>query len=190
MGFLDAFLKAYHEREQPSGRDSSHSDQFVDKVEKGVSTTATNAQLNVITNKIAIERLEKGAAKPQDPISSASKKPPEFTGVRGDKQNVDIVACVRENESTILNSLLNKKSSSTPPPVSSLARASNIVYKKPTCDSCPAWGHWDGYRWWKMEPGRYCFYSAYFKGKAARPVPIAEARKACQKEDDPDLYGN
>lgn len=32
-----------------------------------------------------------------------------------------------------------------------------------------------------MRSGRYCFYSAYFKAKAAKPVPIAEAQNACQK---------
>jgi hypothetical protein len=56
------------------------------------------------------------------------------------------------------------------------------------CEACPACGYWDGYG--RMGPGRYCFYSAYFKGKAAKPVPIAEAQKACQKEDEQDLYGN
>ena len=58
------------------------------------------------------------------------------------------------------------------------------------CEACAACGHWDGYGWWKMEPGWYCFYSAYFKGKTARPVPIAEARKACQKTNETDSYEN
>ncbi len=51
------------------------------------------------------------------------------------------------------------------------------------CESCPACGSWDGYGLWRMPPGRYCFYSAYFKGKAARPEPIAAAQKACPKQD-------
>ena len=64
--------------------------------------------------------------------------------------------------------------------MSSPARASNKGDKL-GCDSCPACGHWDGYG--RMGPGRYCFFSAVFKGKAARPVPIAEAQKACEKMD-------
>ena len=58
------------------------------------------------------------------------------------------------------------------------------------CESCPACGHWDGYGPWKMGPGQYCFYTAYFKGKAARPVPIAEVQNACPQKDDPNLCGN
>jgi hypothetical protein len=179
MGLLDAFLKAYHEDGQSVGSDSSHSDRFVDKVEKGVSTMAKNVQPTVIKHKMSAEWSEKGTAESQDPIFSALKKPPGSKGLIGSEQNVDIVACVRESESTILNSLLNRKTSSPPSPVSSLARASNIVYKISNCDSCPACGHWDGYG--RMGPGRYCFFSAYFKAKTAKPVPIAEAQKACPK---------
>jgi|WetSurMetagenome_2_1015567.scaffolds.fasta_scaffold382568_2 hypothetical protein len=47
------------------------------------------------------------------------------------------------------------------------------------CASCPACGHWDGYGRWQMESGLYCFYSSYFKGKVARPVPITGAREIC-----------
>jgi len=49
---------------------------------------------------------------------------------------------------------------------------------------CLACGHWDGYD--RFRPGRYCFFTAVFKGKAARPVPIAEAQKVCQKEFNTD----
>jgi hypothetical protein len=188
MGLLDAFLKAYHEREQPGVKEGTPSNLFVDKVDKGVSTMTTNAQPIAITDKFNLEDLDKGSAEPQDPNSSASKKLSESTGMRGGNQNVDIVACVRGNESANLTSLSHKKDPSTPPPVGSFARASNIVYKIAGCDSCPACGRWEGYG--RMGPGRYCFYSAYFKGKAAKPVPIAEAQKACQKEDEQDLCGN
>jgi hypothetical protein len=49
------------------------------------------------------------------------------------------------------------------------------------CHNCPAAGHWDGYSRWRMAPGRYCFYSAIFEGKAARPVLAAWATNACPK---------
>lgn len=63
---------------------------------------------------------------------------------------------------------------------------------KPDCgvfyQECLACGHWNGSG--RMDPGLYCFYSAVFKGKTARPVPIAEARKACEKLDWPETFGH
>jgi hypothetical protein len=41
----------------------------------------------------------------------------------------------------------------------------------------------DGGRW-------SLFYSGYFKGKAARPVPIAEVQKACQKTNETGSHEN
>jgi hypothetical protein len=179
MGLLDAFLKAHPEGVQRYAREATPSNLFVDKVDKCVSTTSTNGQQSVIANKIYNNQPAKITVKPQDPIFSSSRNPFESTGGGGGKQNVDIVACVRGSESENLTSLSNKKAPSDPTPVGSFARASNIVYKIPECDSCPACGHWDGYG--RMAPGHYCFFSAVFKGKTARPVPIAEAQKACAK---------
>jgi hypothetical protein len=39
-------------------------------------------------------------------------------------------------------------------------------------------------------PGALLFYSAVLKGKPARPVPIAEAQRACPKEYDSDQTRN
>lgn len=53
------------------------------------------------------------------------------------------------------------------------------------CAHCPASGQWDGYGPFRLPPGRYCFHSAVFMGKAARPVLIDEARQACPKQIEP-----
>jgi hypothetical protein len=53
------------------------------------------------------------------------------------------------------------------------------------CEVCAACGHRDGYG--RMSPRRYCFYSAYFKAKTAKPVPIAEAQKTNPKRGEADL---
>ena len=193
MGLLDVFLKPYFEEGQPDRKVTSPADQFVDKVAKSLSTTPKNGQQIEFDMKTEVNKPGRMDASPQETICVDLRKPHESTEERGEVQNVDIVACVRENESAILTSLLSnfcKKNHSAPPSVNPLARASNIVNKIPSCDSCPACGHWDGYDRWQLGPGRYCFFSAVFKGKTARPVPIAEAQKACQKVNEPDLNGN
>jgi len=188
MGLLDVFLKPYLEAVQPVNGKPTSPGLFVDKVDKGLSTTATNGQQIEITNKFDVKQLDGRTKYHQDQILSASRKPHEFKMLREDSQNVDIVACVHENESANFTTFPHKITPAGPIPLGSLARASNIVYKTPACDSCPACGQWDGYG--RMRPGRYCFFSAMFKGKTARPVPVAEAQKACPKKDDPDLYAN
>jgi len=42
------------------------------------------------------------------------------------------------------------------------------------CDSCPAAGYWD-----YMGPGKWCFHTAYFLGKASRPTPCKTAQHDC-----------
>lgn len=42
------------------------------------------------------------------------------------------------------------------------------------CETCPAGGFWD----WKG-PGLWCFHTAYFEGKARKPVQCVEARRKC-----------
>jgi hypothetical protein len=190
MGLLDSLLKAYLEEAQPGSNKVALVDQFVENVEKKGLKTSTNSQHANFKLKNYIERLETEATDSQDPILSISKKTFEPDKLELNIQNVEDVACVRESESANLTSSIHIRVPSAPSPVGSHARTSNILNKMPVCDSCPACGHWDGYGWWKMEPGRYCFYSAYFKGKTARPVPIAEARKACQKANETDSYEN
>ena len=47
------------------------------------------------------------------------------------------------------------------------------------CESCPAAGYWDhaGY----AHQGLLCFHSAYYLGKAGRPVPCSEIRNQCPR---------
>lgn len=185
MGLLDALLKAYREEVQPGSNKAGFLEQLVEDVEKKGLKPLKNSQYTEFKLKYYVERLEAEATEPPDPIFSISKKVHKSKRLGLNRQNVEDVACGRENESVNLSSSIDVRVPPAPP-VGSLARASNILNKLPGCDSCPACGYWDGYG--RMCPGRYCFFSAVFKGKAARPVPIAEAQKACAKQDDPDLY--
>lgn len=49
-----------------------------------------------------------------------------------------------------------------------------IMGKEFNCESCPAGGEWD----WKG-PGLWCFHSAYFLGKSAKPVKCSNAINNC-----------
>ena len=42
------------------------------------------------------------------------------------------------------------------------------------CDSCPAAGYWD-----RIGPGKWCFHTAYFLGRAGRPTPCKPAQHDC-----------
>ncbi len=42
------------------------------------------------------------------------------------------------------------------------------------CDSCPAAGYWD-----YMGPGKWCFHTAYFLGRAGKPTPCKTAQHDC-----------
>jgi len=46
--------------------------------------------------------------------------------------------------------------------------------KSGECENCPAAGLWDF-----KGPGSWCFHSAYFLGKTAKPVHCTAARKDC-----------
>ena len=130
--------------------------------------------------------LEKEVQDPKEPIVSFLENKPDSNRLGENEKNVENVACVRGNESTNLTYLSYKKD--PPPSVGSLARVSNILNKLSDCDSCPACCDWSGYG--QMRPGRYCFYYAVLKGKPAWPVPIAEAQRACPKENEPDPTRN
>ena len=181
MRLLEEFLKNYCEEPQPEEVDDYAATPFVDNVVKGVSTMPTNLQHSEIMREKLDGAPSNGRFGGQNPKTLALKIPSDFKKLREGKENVDNVACVRGEESAILPPLSKNRGSFVADSGCSLARASDIVDKLGECDSCPACGYWDGYEFWNMPPGRYCFYSAYFKGKAARPVPIAEARWVCPK---------
>ena len=181
MRLLEEFLKNYTKEPQPEEVGDDAVPQFVDNVGKGVSTMPTNLQHSEIIK----EKLDGASSNDRfcglKPKTLALKKPSDSKNMQAGTKNVDNVACVRGEESAILPPLSQNRGFFKADTGCSLARASDIVDKLGECDSCPACGYWDGYEFWNMPPGRYCFYSAYFKGKAARPVPIAEARRVCPK---------
>jgi hypothetical protein len=172
MSLLDAFLKKY-------AADSS-SEGNVDDVGKPLSTTSTNVQGT--ENKANINTPHSPSAPFQTPMAVFSDpgKPFKHKGKRSYLPNVDDVACVRENESSKLASLSQGGSPLELSSVGSFARASNNVNKW-ECDSCLACGRWNGYGpWWRMLPGHYCFYTAFFSdGKTGRPVPLEQAAADC-----------
>jgi hypothetical protein len=181
MRLLEEFLKNYCEEPQPEEAHNEAVTPFVDNVGKGVSTMPTNLQHLEIIDEKHDKVPSNSSFGGQNPKTLALKIPSDFKKLREGKENVDNVACVRGEESAILPPLSQDRGAFEADSGCSLARASDIVDKWGDCDSCPACGYWDGYEFWSMPPGRYCFYSAYFKGKAARPVPIAEARRVCPK---------
>ena len=181
MRLLEEFLKNYAKEPQPEEVGVDAGPQFVDNVGKGVSTLSTNLQHTKIIEENNDRAPSNGRFGSQNPKTSAQKKPSDSRNLQAGKENVDNVACVRGGESAILPPFSQNRGLLKADSGCSLARASDIVDKLGNCDSCLACGYWDGYEFWNMPPGRYCFYSAYFKGKAARPVPIAEARRVCPK---------
>jgi hypothetical protein len=46
-----------------------------------------------------------------------------------------------------------------------------------TCDSCPAAGYWD-----YVGPGKWCFHTAYFLGRAGKPTLCETAQHDCPLE--------
>jgi hypothetical protein len=176
MGILDEFLSEYRSEE-------SFGDSLSPLSPRKRMTEMNSHQHDEIMHKNKhndargdLQSLEQGSADHKKSCLSSNR-----LGKRSN--NVAFVACVRENESAKIPSSSQKGNFSDSPPVFSYARASDKG-DKTHCDSCPACGYWDGHGPWRMEPGSYCFYKPYFKGKAARPVPIAEAQKACPKEAD------
>ena len=80
------------------------------------------------------------------------------------------VACAREVRDMLLPSSSNNNQKNN----ISFVRASNKCDKLPDCDSCPAAGFWD-----YIGPGRWCFHTAYFLGKAGKPVHCDNAKHHC-----------
>ena len=55
----------------------------------------------------------------------------------------------------------------------------SLIYAKmvPTpgdCESCPAGGFWD-----YLGPDKFCFHTAYYLGKAGKPIPCEIAWRDC-----------
>lgn len=57
-----------------------------------------------------------------------------------------------------------------------------LLSRQKDCEACPAAGYWDGYVALGVSPGRYCFYEAYFLGRAAKPVKCANRQRDCPKK--------
>jgi hypothetical protein len=87
-------------------------------------------------------------------------------------KNAVNVACMREVENHLPSSSSSKNKKNN---YLSL-RASNNVSKLQIadCDNCPASGFWD-----YKGPGKWCFYRAYFLGKAGHPRSCDTARHGC-----------
>jgi hypothetical protein len=153
--------------------------QNVDNVDRGVSTTSTNLQRIEIKHKNDGEKTENDIFGPQNQKNAASKNPTTTRGCEENSKMSTMSHACAGVENHLGNTLLLKNTTQQPPLVVSFARASDNVDKSPDCESCPACGHWDGYGPWQMPAGRYCFHTAYYKGKAARPVPVADAKNIC-----------
>jgi hypothetical protein len=181
MGLLNVFLKACLDEEQAAACDDTPLNRFVDNVGNRQSTTSTNVQSFGTKAKNEAQKPKKGELEHRTADFPTARKPSESTNLGSGAGNVDVVACVRGNESSKLTPFSQVNARSEPTPVSSLARASDFVDKLRGCDSCPACGYWDGYGPVRMAPVQYCFYSAVFKGKPARPVLSIEAEKTCPR---------
>jgi len=182
MGLLDEFLKDYRGEENPAAKLSPLSP-------KGALTNVTNTQPIENISKNQSTNAQNKTCGPENDGSGSTKNLCSSNNLGERAKNVTFVACAREYESANLPPFYQEKAPSGPPPVSSLTRASDKG-DKPDCETCPACGHWDGYTPWKMRPGLYCFGFAYFKGKAAKPVPITEAQKTNSKKGEAELRGS
>ena len=87
----------------------------------------------------------------------------------------DITDIIRKHKPGILGILNPDREGESIP---SYARASdNWNFLPGDCDSCPAGGFWEF-----KGPGMWCFYSAYFLGRSAKPVGCVTAKRDCPME--------
>ena len=120
---------------------------------------------------IDVDNISEGLGNPQ--TAWDSEKSGKVSQMSHARENIKRVPQLFIKDNTLFNSLFARESDKRD------TFETNNNTPPDDCENCPAGAKWE----WKSI-GMWCFYSAYFLGKSAKPIPCFEASQNCQLKND------